>query len=70
MKQGNTWAKIDLSDGDWEYQEDIDDDETYENGLLIIDDHGVIIDYDGCYELPKEVLDLIEDNFIAHELSE
>ena len=43
-----------FNNGTWEYQ-DGDDEETYISGCFILDGK-TVIDYDGCYELPKEVV--------------
>ena len=41
--------------GSWEYQSDEDDEETYSEGGLWFEDK-TLVDYDGCYELPEEVV--------------
>lgn len=41
--------------GSWEYQSDEDDEETYSEGGLWFEDKW-LADYDGCYELPEEVI--------------
>jgi len=52
------WVRIilkeDSEDGSWEFQSDEDDEETYSEGCLLFENKE-LIDYDGCYELPKEV---------------
>ena len=48
------WVAIDKSEGLWEYQEG-DDEESYISGGFVVDG-GTVIDYDGCYELPKAVM--------------
>ncbi len=45
---------IDEEFGSWEHQSDEDDEETYSSGSLWVDGK-VLTDYDGCYQLPKEV---------------
>lgn len=45
---------IDFSHQTWEYDEDNDED-SYLSGIYVLDDD-TVIDYDGCYELPKEVM--------------
>lgn len=58
---GNEWAKIN-EDCTWEYQSDVEDEESYISGIIILDDdERTVIDYDGCYELPEMVLNLLED---------
>ena len=38
----------------WEYQIG-DDSDSYLSGIYVLDDD-TVIDYDGCFELPKEVM--------------
>lgn len=60
----NEWAKIDIQEiSYYEYQEDLDDEETYFEGNLIIEDN-VCTNYDGCYELPQLVRNLLTANGI------
>lgn len=58
------WVSVhkggDTCEGSWEYQSDEDDGETYLNGMLWIED-GVVVDYDGCFELPEEVKIALEE---------
>lgn len=61
------WAKLNLKDECWEYQADLNDEETYDEGEIIIED-GIIIDYDGCYELPKLIQEIIKKNNIENDL--
>ena len=51
------WVKLDIDGeyGSWEYQEDEDDEETYMEGGIWFDGKQ-IEDYDGCFELPEEVV--------------
>ena len=49
-----TWVGITPDDETWEYQEG-DDEETYSSGCFILEGK-TVIDYDGCFELPKEVV--------------
>ena len=51
------WVKLDIDGeyGSWEYQEDDDDEETYMEGGIWFDGKQ-IEDYDGCFELPEEVV--------------
>lgn len=41
-------------DGMWEYQSDLNDDDTYISGNYYCDGD-TVIDYDGVFELPQEV---------------
>lgn len=51
---GSVWVSIDSDLCGWQFQE-LDDDESYLSGCLL-SDGGVVYDYDGCSELPKEVI--------------
>lgn len=64
------WVKIDRAGQTWEYQPDPDDDETYISGGFQTDDHDrfKVIDYDGCFELPKAVYDGLAS--LDYDLSE
>lgn len=46
------WVQIDCVNLVWEY----DDEEDYMSGNFIVEDN-TVIDYDGCFELPQEVVD-------------
>ena len=50
------WVKLDIDGeyGSWEYQDE-DDEETYMEGGIWFDGKQ-IEDYDGCFELPEEVV--------------
>lgn len=48
------WVGITPEKGTWEYQKG-DDEETYMSGSFLVDGN-TIYDYDGCYELPNEVI--------------
>lgn len=54
-----TWVKVydgsGTGIGSWEYQYDEDDEETYSEGCLEFTDR-TLDGYDGCFELPKEVI--------------
>lgn len=52
-----SWCAIDKCDLTWEYQSDCDDDDTYISGSYTLDDDNekIVIDYDGCEDLPKGV---------------
>lgn len=56
---GREWASIDLDFECWEYHSNIEHPETYKEGCLVIED-GKCIDYDGCFELPELVVDLLQ----------
>ncbi|MGM9780120.1 MAG: hypothetical protein ACI3ZD_17565 [Prevotella sp.] len=52
----STWG----NNGSWEYQSDEDDEETYSEGCLDFE-YDTLIGYDGCYELPDEVVMGVEE---------
>lgn len=64
------WVKIDRAGQSWEYQPDPDDEETYISGGFQTDDHDrfKVIDYDGCFKLPKAVYDGLAS--LDYDLSE
>lgn len=50
------WCSVDTN-GSYEYQEDENDEETYFEGCLeFSDDKTTLEGFDGCYELPEEVI--------------
>lgn len=53
------WACIDIAEECFEYMSDLEDEETYSSGLLIIED-GKLIDYDGMWALPMVIIQLLE----------
>lgn len=63
------WVKLDIDGeyGSWEYQEDEDDEETYMEGGIWFDGKQ-IEDYDGCFELPEEVVAAL--NELGYSLDE
>lgn len=48
------WVAINKAEGIWEYQKG-DNDESYISGGFVVDG-STVIDYDGCFELPKAVI--------------
>jgi len=50
----DVWVGITPSEQTWEYQKG-DDEDTYTSGGYVLDGC-TVIDYDGCFELPKEVM--------------
>lgn len=71
IQKGNEWCNIEISENDecasFEYQEDVNDDETYFAGNLYFDGD-VVIDYDGCYSLPSIITELLDDTKIKYDL--
>ena len=52
-----SWVKINENEECYEYQSDLNDGETYFEGCLEFDyDKTTLEGYDGCYELPEEVI--------------
>lgn len=49
----DVWVGITPSEHQWEMQHD-DNEESYASGNYFTDEN-VVIDFDGCYSLPKEV---------------
>lgn len=56
VKDERAWYQIDTVNGTWEIQTDDDDEETYISGNLYFEDNKVV-DYDGCFDLPKIIKD-------------
>lgn len=56
MKEKDIWYQIDTVNCTWEIQYDDDDDESYYSGNFYLEDKSVV-DYDGCYDLPKIIID-------------
>lgn len=46
--------------GSWEFQGDEEDEETYMSGGYTLDGN-TVYDYDGCFELPAEVIIAMAD---------
>ena len=61
------YAGYEDGEGSWEYQSDEDDPETYSEGSLWFEDKK-LVDYDGCYELPEEVILAIKE--LGYELTD
>ena len=57
-----SWVGIDDTEKGWEFQADADDEDTYCSGNFYIDDEApkLIIDYDGAFELPLQVIIALE----------
>lgn len=52
-----SWVRINENEECYEYQSDLNDGETYLEGCLEFDDDKTTLEgYDGCYELPEEVI--------------
>lgn len=66
-KENGEWARLDLKEGFWQYQEDIDDADTYECGYITVEE-GVIVELFGCFELPQVIQDIIKRNNIKINL--
>lgn len=56
--QNNCWCSISLiseTKGGWEWQQNEEDEESYLEGGLYFDGK-ILNDYDGCFNLPSEVI--------------
>lgn len=64
------WVYINRAEHTWEYQPYPNDSESYIEGSFQTDDHDrfKVIDYDGCFELPKAVYDGLAS--LDYDLSE
>ena len=52
-----SWVRINENEECYEYQSDPNDEETYFEGYLEFDEDKTTLEgYDGCYELPEEVI--------------
>lgn len=52
-----SWVRINENEECYECQSDPNDEETYFEGCLEFDDDKTTLEgYDGCYELPEEVI--------------
>ena len=67
---GNQWLCINTEDHTWEYQDDVDDDETYVSGGYETDDDRpcTVTGYDGCFDLPYAVKEALRNLGYALEL--
>lgn len=53
------WVAVDKLNGTWEYMEN-EDSGTYMSGGYEVEGN-TVVGYDGAYNLPLEVIDLLED---------
>lgn len=67
IRNGNEYAMIDLGVGTFEYMEDVNCEESYLSGCFSLDENKVV-DYDGCFELPRAVANLFV--LIGYDISE
>lgn len=67
IRNGNEYAMIDLGVGTFEYMEDVNCEESYLSGCFSLDENKVV-DYDGCFELPRAVAKLFV--LIGYDISE
>lgn len=69
-KCGNSgYAMIDLLDKKWEYDEDIFDLDTYEEGWIEFCADRVLIGSETSHTIPEDIIEMLEENFIRYELS-
>lgn len=67
IRNGNEYAMIDVAAEMFEYMEDVNCEESYLSGCFSTEENKVV-DYDGCYELPKAVAKLFV--LIGYDISE
>lgn len=63
------YASIDFLDNTWEYDEDIFDEETHEEGWIEFNADRCWIGSDSSNTIPEDIIDILEENFIRYELS-
>lgn len=52
-----SWCSVNVEEECFEFQDDPNDGETYFEGCLEFDENKTTLEgYDGCYELPQEVV--------------
>lgn len=71
VNEKDEWVSIDPENETWEYQ-DGEDSESYVSGNFYVEINSkselVVVDYDGCYELPEAVKKALEQE--GYDLSE
>lgn len=61
LRRGKEYAHLFFDYQTWEYMEDVDDNNTYESGTYQLNEEGTVVeDYDGVFELPALVFELLE----------
>lgn len=55
-----SWCSIDEENESYEFQDNPRDGETYFEGSLEFDEQ-MLVGYDGCYELPQEVIMAVKE---------
>lgn len=63
------YASIDFLDETWEYDEDIFDEETYEEGWIEFRADRFLIGSETSHTIPEDIITMLEENFIRYELS-
>lgn len=63
------YAMIDFIDKSWEYDEDIFDQDTYEEGWIEFCADRFLIGSETSHTIPEDIINLLEENFIRYELS-
>lgn len=63
------YAMIDFLDNTWEYDEDIFDEETYEEGWIEFRADRFLIGSETSHTIPEDIITMLEENFIRYELS-
>lgn len=61
LRRGKEYARLFFDCQTWEYMSDDDDNNTYECGIYRLNYEGTVVeDYDGVFELPALVCELLE----------
>lgn len=63
------YAMIDFLDKTWEYDEDIFDQDTYEEGWIEFCADRFLIGSESSHTIPEDIINILEENFIRYELS-
>lgn len=63
------YAMVDFLDKKWEYDEDIFDQETYEEGWIEFCADRFLIGSESSLTIPEDIINLLEENFIRYEIS-
>lgn len=60
LRRGKEYAHLFFDCNTWEYMNDVDDNNTYVCGTYELNEEGTVVeDYDGVFELPALVSDLL-----------
>lgn len=62
------YAMIDFLDKTWEYDEDIFDQDTYEEGWIEFQADMILIGSETSNTIPEDIIDILKENFIRYEI--